>query len=261
VLLDNGGCLWLIGGTSESVQLAQAIASLGLPCIVSVTTATAQALYLQTPSLQVWVGRMDTSKIERFLQEQQIVAILDASHPYAVEISQQAYAIASVRQIPYLRFERLALDTQTENTQIIVLDSFETLLAGNYLHQQRVLLTVGSKVLPLFRNWQQLSTLYARIIPAVNSLEVAISAGFSSERIIAVRPPISPELEKALWRQWNISLVITKASGVAGGEDIKRTVAAQLSIPLIIISRPAVDYPQQTSDLSEALEFCQRQLK
>jgi precorrin-6A/cobalt-precorrin-6A reductase len=68
-------------------------------------------------------------------------------------------------------------------------------------------------------------------------------------------------LEKALWRQWNISLVITKASGVAGGENIKRTVADQLSIPLIIISRPAVDYPQQTSDLSEALEFCQRQLK
>jgi precorrin-6A/cobalt-precorrin-6A reductase len=66
-------------------------------------------------------------------------------------------------------------------------------------------------------------------------------------------------LEKALWQQWDISLVVTKASGTAGGEDIKRTVAAQLGIPLIVIDRPVVEYPQQTSDLSVAIEFCRQQ--
>jgi precorrin-6A/cobalt-precorrin-6A reductase len=64
----------------------------------------------------------------------------------------------------------------------------------------------------------------------------------------------------ALWRHWDISLVVTKASGVAGGEATKRQVAAQLGIPLIVIERPVVEYPQQTSDITVALAFCQRYL-
>ncbi len=250
--------LWLIGGTTESAELADAIASLSRPCTITVTTQAAQTLYPKTPVLQVWVGRLDADQLEKFLQEQRITAILDASHPYAVEISKMAMRVAAKQQIPYLRFERLAVDKPTESFPVISLNSFEALVAGDYLYQQRVLLTVGYKVLPLFENWQDKATLFARILPAVTSLETAISSGFSPDRIIALRPPITAELEKALWQQWDISLVVTKASGVAGGEDIKRMVAAELSIPLIIIARPAIDYPQQTSDLSVALEFCKR---
>ncbi|MEQ8963440.1 MAG: precorrin-6A reductase, partial [Coleofasciculus sp. C2-GNP5-27] len=143
---------------------------------------------------------------------------------------------------------------------VITLDSFETLVVGDYLNQQRVLLTVGYKVLSLFQDWQARSTLFARILPAVTSLEAAIAAGFSRDRIIALRPPVPYELEMALWRHWDISLVVTKASGVAGGEATKRQVAAQLGIPLIVIKRPVVKYPQQTSDITVALAFCQRYL-
>jgi precorrin-6A/cobalt-precorrin-6A reductase len=167
-----------------------------------------------------------------------------------------AIRAATARQLPYLRFERLAVDAQTDTSQVIALDSFENLLAGDYLYQQRVLLTIGYKALPLFRTWQDRSTLFARILPALTSLEAAIAAGFSSDRLIALRPPVAAELEKALWRHWDISLVVTKASGVAGGEDIKRTIAAELGIPLVVIARPVVGYPQKTSDLSVALEFC-----
>ncbi|MBW4547325.1 MAG: cobalt-precorrin-6A reductase [Symplocastrum torsivum CPER-KK1] len=250
--------LWLIGGTTESAELAAAIASLSQPCTITVTTQAAQTLYPKTPVLQVWVGRLDADQLEQFLQEQRIAAILDASHPYAVEISKMAMRVATKRQIPYLRFERLAVDKPTESFPVISLNSFEALVAGDYLYQQRVLLTVGYKALPLFQNWQDKATLFARILPAVTSLETAIASGFSPNRIIALRPPITAELEKALWQQWNISLVVTKASGRAGGEEIKRIVAAQLGIPLIIIARPAIDYPQQTSDLSVVLEFCKR---
>ncbi len=253
-----GGRLWLIGGTTESVVLTQAIASLGLLCTVTVTTAAAQALYPKTSMLRVRVGCLNAEQLKQFLKEQEIVAILDASHPYAVEISQMAIEAAADRQIPYLRFERPIVEPQFETAAVTSLDSFETLLASEYLDQQRVLLTVGYKALPLFRSWQNRSTLFARILPSVTSLEAAIAAGFTSDRIIALRPPITAELEKALWRHWDISLVVTKASGVAGGEDTKRSVAAELGIPLVIIARPFVKYPQHTSDFSVALKFCQR---
>ena len=251
--------LWLVGGTKESVQLAVAIASLQLPCTVSVTTQSARTLYPTAPGLTVWVGRLAPSQIEAFLQQQQIVAVLDASHPFAVEISTSAIAAARKRQIPYLRYERPSVAAEANAASVMQLD-FDSLLAGDYLCRSRVLLTIGYRTLRMFRPWQERSTLFARLLPSAIALAAAWEAGFTPDRLICLRPPISACLEAALWRQWEISLVVTKASGTAGGEDVKRTVAAQLGVPLIVIRRPTVDYPQKTSDLAVALDFCRRQL-
>ncbi|HLO50622.1 MAG TPA: cobalt-precorrin-6A reductase [Kamptonema sp.] len=263
----NNRRIWLVGGTSESAQIARVLAQCELPCTISVTTETAKNLYPAIPTLRVWVGNLDDIELGEFLQEQQIVAILDASHPYAVSISHLAISAAERWQIPYLRYERLSLQSSKsakvpiiEDKLVIELANWESLLAGNYLTGKRVLLTVGYRPLLLFRSWQTKSTLFARILPAARSLAAAIEAGFSGDRLIAIRPPISAELETALWQQWQISLVITKASGTPGGEDIKREVAAKLGIPLIVIDRPVLDYPQQTSDLARAVEFCQQHL-
>lgn len=252
--------LWLIGGTQESAELAKAIAYFHLPCIVTVTTEAARRLYPSIPCLQVWVGYLDAAQLDRFLKEQGIVAILDASHPYAAEISKIAIATAQKQQIPYLRYERPAIDASLQKQSVIELDSFDTLLSGDYLQGKRVLLTVGYRGLSRFRPWQEKSTLFARILPSVTALEAALQAGFTPDKLIAIRPPISTELETALWRQWDISLVVTKASGTAGGEEIKRRVATELGIPLVVITRPEVAYPQQTSNLETALEFCQDRL-
>lgn len=255
---ELGRRLWLIGGTQESVQLAAAIAHTKKPCTISVTTESARLLYPTAPTLRVWVGRLTPAKLQDFLQQQQIVAILDASHPYAVEISTSAIAAARERQIPYLRYERPVVDTQLWAPSLIQLDSFDTLLAGDYLLSSRVLLTVGYKPLQLFRPWHDRLTLFARILPSAIALEAATIAGFTQDRLICLRPPISVDLERALWRQWEISLVVTKASGTPGGEDVKRRVAVELGVPLVVINRPAVAYPQQTSDLPVALEFCRQ---
>ncbi len=270
--MPNSRRIWLIGGTSESARLAEAIArEAQLPCTISVTTEAAQKLYLKTPLLRVWVGKLDAERVGKFLQEQQIAGILDASHPHAAEISKLAIAAAAHYQIPYLRYERPPAiphsPLSSEGTPsspnpgknpetLIQLDSFETLVTGDFLTKQRVLLTVGYRFLTLFRPWQERATLFARILPSMTALEAALNAGFTSDRLIAIRPPISLELERALWQQWQISMVVTKASGEAGGEDVKRVLAAELGVSLVVIERPQVEYPQQTSDMAAALEFC-----
>ncbi len=244
--------LWLIGGTTESATIARAIAlNNNISCLVSVTTVSARGLYPETPNIQVWVGALDPQSLEEFLYQQKITAVLDASHPYAVEISLQAISISQKLQIPYLRYERPAI----ADSSVINLDSFATLLLGDYLLSHRVLLTVGYRVLPLFQPWQEKATLFARVLPSAKSLETALNSGFTSDRLICLRPPISVDLERSLWQQWQISLVVSKASGMAGGEDTKRFVAQQLNIPLILVDRPVVAYPRQTSDLAIAVEF------
>ncbi|MGB3533103.1 MAG: cobalt-precorrin-6A reductase [Microcoleaceae cyanobacterium] len=252
--------IWLIGGTSESVVLAKAIIAAQINCVVTVTTDTAKNLYPLSSLLTVWVGCLDENIILSFLQENKITAILDASHPFAVEISTLAIATAKQYNIPYLRYERSVCETVEFDNNILHLDSFETLLSGDYLNAKRVMLTLGYRHLHQFKKWQNHSTLFIRILPSIVSLEAALTAGFTPDRIIAIRPPISIELEKALWQQWNISLVITKASGKAGGENIKRKAATELGIPLIIIDRPHLSYPQITTDINTAIKFCQNYL-
>lgn len=222
------------------------------------TTATARALYADTALVSV--GCMDKSQMKGFCQQHRVIAIVDASHPYAVRVSSQAIAVAAELKLPYLRYERENYRSKSTSIKpnLIELPSIEHLVAGDYLSDRRVLLTIGCKALTQFQAWHAKATLYARILPQVASLEMAIAAGFTSDRLIAIRPPISAATESALWQQWNISLVVTKASGTAGGEDIKREVAASLGIPLIVITRPQISYPQQTSKLEDVVFFCRQ---
>ncbi|MDJ0730330.1 MAG: cobalt-precorrin-6A reductase [Crocosphaera sp.] len=247
------GKLWLIGGTGDSVRILQAIAAHSFPCIVTVTTLTAPNLYPTNLLITIQIGKLDRLGIQQLCQQETMRGIIDASHPFAINISQQVIEFANTEGIPYLRYERPSLRS---NSQAIYLDSFEKLVKGSYLKNKRVLLTIGCQNLSQFKSWHQQAILYARILPKLNSLEMALNAGFPESQIIALRPPITLELERALWRQWEIDLVVTKASGKQGGEDIKVKVAQELDIPLIIIKRPSLDYPQQTEQISDIIEFC-----
>ncbi len=250
--------VWLIGGTSDSATIAKMLAVSNTRFVVTVTTIAARSLYSSTTAIVV--DRMDQVKMQSFCQQNQIKAVIDASHPYAVEVSRQAIAICTQLNLPYLRYERInyqASVAEQTNSFRIELASFDQLLAGNYLTKQRVFLTVGCQALPRFKPWQDQATLFARVLPKIASLEAAIAAGFKSDRLIAIRPPLSVATETALWQQWKISLVVTKASGKAGGEEIKHQVAKDLAIPLIVIARPQISYPQQTSLIKDVLAFCQ----
>ncbi|MEO0646910.1 MAG: precorrin-6A/cobalt-precorrin-6A reductase [Cyanobacteria bacterium J06650_10] len=100
-------CIWLIGGTSESAQLARALSKQELPYVVTVTTAAAKRLY--PDDAQVWVGLLNAQSAVQFIAQWQVRCILDASHPFACEISQLAMNCAESQSIDYLRYERPAV--------------------------------------------------------------------------------------------------------------------------------------------------------
>jgi precorrin-6A/cobalt-precorrin-6A reductase len=200
--------------------------------------------------LQVQVGSLALDTLPEFIQEQGIGAILDASHPFAVEITQGAIAAAQQRQIPYWRYER-PTPRLAPHPLVQPVADLSQLLRADLLAQQRVLLTLGYRWLSAFQPWQQQSTLFARILPSPTALAAALAAGFTADRLIALRPPVSVALELALWQHWQITMVITKASGQAGGEVTKQRVCQRLGIPLWIIDRPTLTYPFVSQDLKE----------
>lgn len=285
----EGAKVWLIGGTSESAELSRALASRQIPFIVTVTTEAAKALY--SAQTHVVVGKLTLTQMEVFLRQHQIACVLDASHPFAKIVSEGA--IAAVRRheeerikaqkfeeasaIAYLRYERKNLSASTVSDRAIdsvsdsasdgevsIDTSLEAILNNSQLHNQRVLFTLGYRSLlshaTQISQLRQSAQLFARILPSQAAISAAISVGFSSKEIVALRPPVSYDLEKALWQHWKISLVVAKASGHAGGEAIKRQLAAELGIQLRLLKRPSVAYPHQSDCVADIVQFCERQV-
>ncbi|MGK7944467.1 MAG: cobalt-precorrin-6A reductase [Microcystaceae cyanobacterium] len=252
----NGQNIWLIGGTAESREIAIEISRLNLYYVITVTTEQALYLYPQSPCLTVIITRLSKITAAEFIKKYKIKAIIDASHPYATEISKLAIYCATNFNLPYLRYERPTLS----GDNIIEVKSLDTLLNSHYLLGKRVLLTLGYQSLKSFKDWHNKATLYARILPKIDSLQAALNAGFPPKQLIAFRPPLNYEMEKALWQHWQIETVVSKASGRVGGEDIKRQISQELKIPLILIQRPSLSYPQQTSELEQVKQFCEREM-
>lgn len=263
--------LWIIGGTSESRQLVQALCNQAtgtvvpeLCLVVTVTTESARSLYPTRAGVSVWVGKLTDRTINEFMGTHRVGAILDLSHPFAEQISRLAIATAERFGVPYLRYERQRVSPKGDWHDLrgrlgcLELPQLADVLTPALLCHERTLLTMGYRYLPHFAPWQSAGTLFARILPSQTALQVAYESGFTSDRIIALRPPISPALEAALWQQWQITQVVTKASGSAGGQGHKYAVAAQLGVRLIQISRPAIAYPKQTECFDTALKYASR---
>lgn len=285
--------------------LAEALAEAGVPFVVTVTTEAARALYAQTiytQTMRVVVGALSALEMKAFVEKWGVRCILDASHPFANMVSQQAIALAKsgfdesglakreltksepdksepeksvtssrpanlqTHQLYYLRYERQSIleieRPKVENSEnsVTYVDSLEDLIETDILRCQRVLFTVGYRHLAQFAPLRQSSALFARVLPSVDAIKGAIAAGFSSKEIIALRPPVSADVEMALWQQWQITCVVAKASGAAGGEKTKRAIAARLGVWLVLIKRPQLIYPHQTNSVSSAVEFCCKRL-
>ena len=83
--------IWIIGGTGDSAKLTSAITAVTSDFVVTVTTPEARQLY--DAGCKVIVGTMDEDSMVQFCHRYRISAIVDASHPFAVNVSQNAIAI------------------------------------------------------------------------------------------------------------------------------------------------------------------------
>ena len=116
-------------------------------------------------------------------------------------------------------------------------------------HGERIFVTSGTKTLAAFADVMARKWVMARILPTVASLTQALEAGLPPAQILAMRGPFSQALERVLLQDYRIDLLVTKASGTAGGLDTKLAAAAECGIPAVVISRPEVIYPNRYHDL------------
>jgi precorrin-6A/cobalt-precorrin-6A reductase len=187
--------------------------------------------------MQVETRGFTQESLAEFLNQGNADLVLDATHPFAVRITRIAHAVCGRLGMPLVRYERPDW-TPPAGTRLV--DTFaaaaETLLT---LGKKRVFMTIGAKQLKHFAHMHERVLLWARILPSVASLEQAVVAGFSPDRILCLRPPFSREFNRAILKEFRIDTLVTKASGREGGVEEKVSAALDVGAEVVMIRRPA----------------------
>jgi precorrin-6A/cobalt-precorrin-6A reductase len=252
----------MMAGTSDARELALQIKSAGYGLLTSVVTDNA-AKGLEEAGLPVRTGRLNEQELADFIRQGSFKMVVDASHPFAEEASRNAIAAATLAKVPYIRFERESIQYH-DHPKLTFVDDYEQAAAVAAEKQGVIMLTTGSKTLKVFTDkllGMPNTTLIARMLPRKDNMEKCEELGIDQKYIIAMQGPFSKELNTALYKQYKVTLMITKESGKAGAVDEKLEAALELGIETIMIGRPGVEYGIQHSDFNSVLNHINQFLR
>jgi precorrin-6x reductase len=243
----------VFGGTTEGREIAEWLSARGgCEVFISSLTEFGSSLVQGLQNVTPLTGRLLPDDIEGLLRDQSFSFIVDATHPYAAGVSTSIAGAAEACAVPLYRVLR---EDEPEGPWNAV-DSPQE--AARYVANRpgRVLLTTGSKDLPVYAEAIDgfAERVYARVLPVASSLEAASGLGLAVDHIIAMKGPFSKELNCALIRDLNIAIMVTKASGTAGGFWEKVEAARECGIDLVVIHRPSKEEGFTLEQLKDELE-------
>ena len=240
----TGTHLLILGGTGEAAALAKtALARFG--DAMSVTTALAGRTRHPGPIAgEVRIGGFGgPTGLAEYLLEQAVDRLIDATHPFAAEISRAARLAANRTGLPRLillrpPWRRHPLDRWIE------VDSIEAaaLLVGRL--GRRAWLTVGAGSLAPFASVTGVRFVVRLIDAPRHELPLL------SHEVVLGRGPFSLAGERRMLQRHAIDVLVCKASGGAATEA-KLVAARELGLPVIMVRRPPRE-PGITVDTIEA---------
>jgi precorrin-6A/cobalt-precorrin-6A reductase len=249
----------LLSGTSEGPPLARALLAAGFAVRATVTREEARQSLFGPLLREVLVEARGFTQesLTAFLRQGEADLVLDATHPFAVRITRLALDVCRRLGIPYVRYERPDWEPPAGT---VLVDSFAE-AARRLPEGARVLLTIGAKQLKHFAPLQDRLYLVARVLPSVLSIQQALAAGFTPDRLLCLRPPFSREFNRAILREYRIGVLVTKASGREGGVEEKVLAAGDLGALVIMIRRPEPAGEAGVRSVEAAVQACREKIQ
>lgn len=241
--------IWLLAGTTEGRQLAEWLAGKAATVYVSAATAYGASLLPQADNINIQGGRLDYEAMAAFAEQVHPDMIIDATHPYALVVTENIRKLCAAKHIVRYRIVRPA---EEEDAAVVVSSAAA---AVQWLRQREgnVFLTTGSKDLAAFTLLPQYAErVTVRILPVQDSLRKALDLGYHPSRIIAMQGPFSEDLNRAMFLQCRATFVVTKDSGRIGGYEEKAAAAEKAGARLLVIGRKE-ETGQRTEDMIAVL--------
>lgn len=229
----------VFAGTSEGRRLVECCARHSRQVVACVATEYGERLIPMQPGVQVHMGRMDATEMEAFLRRQRRAVVVDATHPYAREVSKTVKKVCGALGLTCVRLVRASSEGSIADEHLHWVDDAGSAallaegLAGN------IFLATGSKELAVFAEQiSDFSRIYARVLPSRETLDICMGLGLSGGQLICMQGPFSEEMNRAMYAHVSAKILVTKESGDAGGFLPKIQAALALGMECIVIRRP-----------------------
>ena len=229
----------LFSGTTEGRLLSERLAASGIPHTVCVATEYGEVLQTKSDLVRIEEGRKTREDMERLFSDG-AECVVDATHPFATEVTANIRAALEGKHVRYLRVLRELQEDAAEG--VTFFDSPEECAAACDAMEGNVLFTTGSRDLAaMCEKIVDRSRVYVRVLPSAVSIEQCIAAGIRQDHILALQGPFSEEMNLAMIRQYGIRVLVTKESGRTGGVDEKMSACRKSGIPCLCIRRPVAE--------------------
>ncbi|MBI1867849.1 MAG: cobalt-precorrin-6A reductase [Methylocystis sp.] len=236
----------VLGGTSEARSLAARLAAdRGFDATISLAGRTKAPLEQSLPVRIGGFGGVDG--LTRYLVEERIDKVVDATHPFAARMSAHAAQACAAQGVPLICLSR-APWRRVDGDCWIEVENNAAAVAAIGARPRRIFLTTGRLGLADFKGAPQHFYLVRTIdAPATGDLPPC-------HELILARGPFTLELEIALMRQARIDLVVSKNSG---GDSTYAKIAAarQLKIDVVMIAPPRRETMRIVHGVEETMAF------
>lgn len=257
-LLQSGGItlnrVLIFAGTTEGRTLSEYLSENRIEHMVCVATEYGEEVLSASPYMTIHQGRMDVGEMEKLMQTGSFAAVVDATHPYAVEVTANIRKASQEAQLPYLRLKR-CLDTETEG-RVFYFHSNEECVDALEKTEGNILLTTGSKELATYCSHPLVKErLYVRVLPGMESISICTELGIKGKQMIAMQGPFSTEMNEAILHQFEIACMVTKKSGRLGGYPEKLEAAKRAGIPVYVIEPADTERGYSMEEVCERLQI------
>jgi precorrin-6A/cobalt-precorrin-6A reductase len=228
--------LLLLGGTGEGTMIARHLD--GRPGLEIVTSLAGRVAAPSLPAGEVRIGGFGgiTGLID-YLAAERIDGVIDATHPFAAQISIHAAAACAEAKVPLLAYVRAPWMPIMGDDWRPAADA----AAAARLSTGRVLLTIGRQEV------EEFAGVDAWFL--IRAIDPPTGAVPRRRQLLLSRGPFDLDDELDLMRAHRITMVVSKNSGGAA-TYAKIAAARTLGLPVVMIERPARPETEQAFDLA-----------
>lgn len=244
----------IFGGTTEGRLIAEFCAENGIRAAVSVTTDYGAGLLPQSEAIRELVGKLDEQDICALLKGGGYSLVIDATHPFARNVSANVKTACDETGIRYIRLLREEGGTPCGK----LFNSISEIVEYLNLSDKKALITTGGNSLAEYTKVRDFQTrLTVRILPAEGAAERCAELGFPPENVILEKGPFTVSQNVAHIRRSGAEILVTKESGAAGGFPEKAEAAEQCGAELLTLRRPA----EQGYSLEQVKKYLETEIK
>ncbi len=226
----------VFAGTTEGYAICNFLAENGVSVYACAATEYGGSLLEENSFLHVSAGRLKTEDMETLFHEEAPEIVLDATHPYAAEVTKNIRKACENAGVRYQRVLRPEGDKSSEAVYVESAEKAAEFLSGT---EGNIFLTTGSKELAKFTVIPDYKErLFARVLSIPSVIQSCAEIGVEGKHLIGMQGPFSAEINEAMLRQFQCSYLVTKDTGLAGGFPEKIEACQRCGVTPVIIGRP-----------------------